>query len=244
MYPFRFGEGFWSEPAFDKIIEAIGPIPDDEGVRLAAEFEVAATAYRRYKETDRSTADRKRRERFEEIAAGAEGLLDLLGFKDHVHLIAGWPTYADADEANDVKGELPGTFASPLAMLLPALQSVAVERRGSAAAMGAPMRIKHLVVLLSDLVAAAHREGSSPRRGRGGARRKGHKAPADLVFAIFDIYKGIRSRCLNSGPTAAYGGPMLRFVRACVEAVDPGLNKTLTEKAIEGHFSSWKRPSK
>jgi len=128
------------------------------------------------------------------------------------------------------------------------MQEVAVERRGDAVTMDALMRVKTLLLLLSDLIEAARRAAKrsaeapgQSSRARGGVRRRGLTAIGELIHAIFKIYADIRERYPESGPKPKFGGPMLRFVKASLVVIDPSLARKISEVAIRGHFESWRR---
>jgi hypothetical protein len=144
-------------------------------------------------------------------------------------------------------------FPAPLGLILPTMRAVAVKRRPAETIDVTIAGLRTLPTLLSDLIETAKREqtanhlrnkpqGSVPR-GRGGARRKGLTAFAELIYDLFTIYAKIRKRYPDSGPRPGYSpnGPMVRFVRACVKVVDANIERRLTDKSIQGHFERWDR---
>jgi hypothetical protein len=54
------------------------------------------------------------------------------------------------------------------------------------------------------------------RKERGGKRRQGRTASANLVHQLIETYDDIRGRFPGSGPKLAYGGPLLQFIRAAL----------------------------
>jgi hypothetical protein len=80
----------------------------------------------------------------------------------------------------------------------------------------------------------------APSRSRRGGARREPQALAGLVFDIPDIYADVRKRCLKSGPQPGYGGPLVRFVLACL---DPDLARRESRESnasIKGHFDRWR----
>jgi len=111
------------------------------------------------------------------------------------------------------------------------LYRVAVERRPETATATADERLTNLIILLSDLVAAAERSARevSTRPGLGGDRRTGELTPeGELIQAIIKLYIDFRNRFPSSGPKAAVDKRLRTFVRSglelavsCVRLVGP-----------------------
>jgi hypothetical protein len=216
--------------SFPPVIEAIengGSVPQHVRRWIAEQLVGAGTRYQlRAQAKSARSKPAQEIQRLEVIAASSTKLLKLLGSKHAAALAKGWP---------------PGGLPSPLSLLLPDLQMVAKERRESAATMDAFGRAKTLLILLSDLTEASRRAGkrycAATCRGRGGARRE-PQALAGLVFDILDIYADVRKRCPKSGPQPGYGGPLVRFVRACLKAIAPDLAEP-SGVAIRSYLRGW-----
>jgi hypothetical protein len=151
---------------------------------------------------------------------------------------------------------------TPHLWLLPELYRVAKERRPTTATFTACQRITFLLVLLSDLVAAADRCAISAqaqsvrasRRGRGGTSREGPTPLASLQYALFEMYADLRRQypeCAsprplrrrrtrhNNGPMVVLDAPFKSFVHAGLALVAPDLAKSTTGDAIRGNFNRW-----
>lgn len=102
------------------------------------------------------------------------------------------------------------------------MYKVANERRPTTATLPANALMELLLVLLSDLVAAADRCAISARqqsirasgRGRGGKGRDGPTPEVTLLYALFEAYAALRNQYPNSGPAPAFSVPLMAFVRA------------------------------
>jgi hypothetical protein len=101
-----------------------------------------------------------------------------------------------------------------------------------------------LMHLLSDLHEAAARTARNfapgAHMGHGGKRRDRQSAEGELIYKILDIYAEVRERHPDSGPKPGFGGPLLRFVRACLRVIDLSLEKRMTGTKIGGHFTRWR----
>jgi hypothetical protein len=230
-------------PLVIKAIEDKGSLPQHERVRIAEELIGAASVYRLRRETEGARLRcGEWIEGCEKVAASARHLLGCLGIED--------------------PAALPGSvraFPSLTRLLMPAIQMVVEERRGKddPATLPAETRMMAMLQLLADVEAAARRTveaaarptveeaGQQPADGQppqhGGPRRTGqHGALQELLAAIVAIYTGVRERCPESGPAAAYsrGGPLARFVVACMRMVDS--DRAVTDATIRGAFKSWR----
>jgi hypothetical protein len=223
-----------------KLVEHDGPIPQIKQESIARRLVDAGRVYQfRCEMEDRSLRPSKRRQMCEAIATSAVRLLKYLGVEDSKLLAYGRPTSKGRSwRRRRARAEKsPGGFPLPVGLLLPHLQRVAIERRGNIVAMDAFSRGAILLLLLSDLSEAAGRAARTLRpdaaMGAGGKRRQGLSADGALVHEILNIYAEV------SGREPRDGGPLFRFVRACVKVIDLNLGKQMNDKKIRGHRSRW-----
>ena len=235
---------------FSSVIEAIaeaGLIPMDEQECIAQRAIGAAHIYKfRSVVEEAELPPARRRKLYKDIGVCSAPLLKLLGVKDPKLIAYAWPTAkgrAGRRQRAKPAGS-PQTLPWQITLMLPDLQRVAVERRGYAVTLDALGRGITLMQLLSDSAEAAARTARklAPQApmGRGGKRREGQSAEGELIHKILDIYAEVRERHPNSGPKPGYGGPLLRFVRACLRVFDLGMEKRMTDTMIRGHFTRWR----
>jgi hypothetical protein len=221
-------------PQVIRAIEQKRPIPQRERDRIANRLIFAAAVYRVRKKAPKLTPAQHSRW-LEGAAAISTRLVKHLYGKDPAALASGWSG---------------GGLQSPLGLLLPTLQEVAVERRRDATTAAVLLsRVITLSLMLADLVDAANRDArrreivqqasANPHHGHGGKRREGPNPTGELVHTTFDIYASVRKRYPKSGPRPAFGGPMIGFVRACLAVIDPGL-QNMTASRIRGHYDRWR----
>jgi hypothetical protein len=143
------------------------------------------------------------------------------------------------------------------------LYRIANERRPTTTTFSANERITYLLVLLSDLAAAANRCAAAAkaqsirgsRRGRGGKAREGTTSKSTLLYALFEAYTVLRRqypqqaapprrrRLRNNRLIADIDAPPKAFVRAGLALAEPGLaEKTATTCAsIDAAFDRWEK---
>jgi hypothetical protein len=237
-----------SPDAFQQVQSAFGDLPAN-GTQDLCDLLVAAIAVYRARcaarQRPRAAQEKKR---LEDISRVAERLLNLLG----------------VEQVNSDTGELlRQSLALPSvgSRLLIELQRVAVERRPVTATFGADDRLAFLLASLSDLSeAAAQSVRAVAVPGWGGRRRSGPEPLGQLIEDSIEAYTRLRKGFPKSGPQPAYGGPLVRFVRASVKlavvsvpgpsgmrhdpwyasALDPSLPDRITDAAIRGSFNRWR----
>jgi hypothetical protein len=197
---------------FMSLVGAFGPLPEEGIHQLAVQIVPSVCRYRlqqQIKVQMPTPADQS--EELERIANHARHLLSSMGIDDP-QAIARNPTRATA-------------LLTPTAhlRLFVEMYEIAKERRPTAT-FTANERMTFLLVLLSDLVAAADRSAVSARqqsireggRRRGGKGRGGPTPEVTLLYALFDTYATLRRQYTpNSGPMPKTPDPSLRaFVRA------------------------------
>jgi hypothetical protein len=134
-----------------------------------------------------------------------------------------------------------GGLPAPLGILLPDVVDVA--------AIDGPTVRRNTRIMLRILWAigkAAGRqadmaENNSPARDHGGPRRDLPAPITDLVHNLLDCYVSIRKRYPQSGPGPGFGGPLIRFIRACLDVIDQDISPRLSDHAIRGHYNSWRQ---
>jgi hypothetical protein len=228
-------------PSVIRAIEKKARIPQHERDWIAEQLIGAACIYRLRTEAAKvNLTPAQQRQEFRRAADSAKRLLEILGIEDPALLASGWPS---ADELTRKGAPITARFRDgglgQLGLLLPAMQAVAEERRGEPSPLSVVDRAKFLLIFLSDLVAAASRladdlQRNAPR-GRGGARRQ-IDARGSLIICIIETYAEVRKRCPESGPKPGFGGPMVKFIRSCLEVVG---TRRLSDVAIRGYFERW-----
>ncbi len=184
---------------FGAVIEAFGPLPIDDQVELANRLIGARGQYlvHRMFECDSEAAQGGRRKRLEAIGKAAGRLLRLL--------------HRDGADPQPWNAHPAATLA------LPELCRVASEHRPKQV-WDPPQGLSLLGAMLADLAKVGDQTEvifPSPfPKTRGGERRQGRTASADLVHRLIDIYDDVRARFPRSGPAPAFGRPLLQFVRA------------------------------
>jgi hypothetical protein len=188
------------DPArFAEVIEAFGSLPIDAQVDLANRLIGARGQYlcHRLWDCDSEAAQGVRRKRLEDIGRAAGRLLRLL-HRDRV----------DTQSWN---------LHPAITLALPQLFRIASERRPSQIW---DQGLSRLGAMLADLAKVGAQAGAifeSPfPKTRGGERRQGRTAAADLVHRLIEIYGDIRARFPGSGPALEFGHPLLQFVRAAL----------------------------
>jgi hypothetical protein len=217
-----------------KAIEYRGPIPHDEQKRIAERTIVAAHSYIFRLAIERKNPSLgKQRQIWKKVVASSGQLLKSLGIDD------------PADVARGLAGGMP-RGRGPL-FPIQNLHRIAVERRGSTETMDVGSRFMNMLVVVSDLNEVAtcvvrDLDRTAPKV-HGGARRTGPGAVAALVHQIIDIYDGVRERHSGSGPPTGYGPPLINFIRACLQVIQPALarNSATTDHMIKAHLRSWRR---
>jgi hypothetical protein len=220
-------------------VKAFGPIPED-GVRNLAERMVYALSVYRLQQTARFPAPAKQKVQLEKIAKHARQLLSCLVIDDP-EAVGLNPTHARAN-------------LNPIAQLwLPVeLYKIAKERRAATATFTANERMIYLLVLLSDLVAAADRCSVSARnqsvrkasRRRGGKAREGTTAKSSLLNALFEAYAALQHQwpqCAAPTPHRRRRNLSKAFVRAGLALAAPDLAKEsqTTDGSITPAFDRW-----
>jgi hypothetical protein len=223
-----------------KLIEHDGHIPQNRRESIARRLVDAGRAYQfRCEMEDTFLRPSKLRQMCEAIATSAVRLLKSLGVEDPKLLAYGWPTAKGrSGRRRRARAEKsPGGFPSPVALLLPDLRRVAIERRGNTVTMDALSGGATLLLGLSDLSEAAERVARRLRpeapMGAGGKRRQGLSAEGALVHEILNICAEV------SGRKPRDGGPLFGFVRACVKVIDLNLANQMTNEKIRGHRRRW-----
>jgi hypothetical protein len=214
------------------VLSTFGRIPEDAQYDFAVGIINLSGSYhlRKTIEKQQFPLPHEQRKRLEDIGTSARRVLKLLGV-NKAELIAG--------------GVGVGSTLHPTVTtcLLTGLYRVGVERRPEKATIGAQERLTILLVLLSDLVETTERcaRETSTRPGHGGNRRVGElTAEGELIQAVMQLYLKFRDRFSNSGPQPAFDEPLRKFVRSCLELVDPGLATRITDAAIRGAFVRWR----
>jgi hypothetical protein len=240
---------------FEAVFAAIDPkarIPHDVRNRLAERVIGAAYVYRLRSQVEHALPPAQVRKWLKDVAAAAERLLKLLGIHDAESIAKGWPTTDEllGPGGAAIAAKALGGLPWPLGLLLPSMQTLAVERRGDTVTIDALTRMKILLLLLSDLVEVAKRlakrgaeEPGHYPTGYGGARRQGPSATGAMVRDIIEVYADIRECHPESGPKPGYGPALVGFVRACLHVIEPSLGavERTTDEMINGHFKSWKK---
>jgi hypothetical protein len=236
-------------------LDSEGRLPPNVRKSVIEHLLVAAHGYllRRQVE-ERTLMPSEQREVYEKIATSAEHLLGALGFADPAALAHGWPALPPSPPPECAERELQaqrelqahlertaGLLPPGLGLLLPELQRVAIERRASVATMGAFQRGMTLLLLLSDLVETAGRLSRELPGGRRGKPKGQPGAVAQLVHEIIGIYASVRRYHPGSGPKPAFGGPLVRFVRASLAVIDQEMETRTTDEMIRGHLNSWRQ---
>jgi hypothetical protein len=200
---------------FASLVGAFGPLPED-GIHELAQSMLASVGLYRLQQSCRSrrkgTSPAKESEQLERIASQTRHLLASMGIKD--------------SQAIGLNPKQAPALMNPPAQqwLFVEMYKVANERRPTTATLVANARMELLLVLLSDLVAAADRCAVSARqqsirgggRGRGGKGREGPTPEVTLLYALFDTYATLRRQYTpNNGPMPKTPDPSLSaFVRA------------------------------
>jgi hypothetical protein len=216
---------------FSAVLSAFGRIPADAQYDLAVRLVNAAGIFhlRKVVEQQKFPRAHERRDQLEDISTLASRLLALLGVNEPKSV---------ADGVR--RGSIHPTATSSLVIWL---YRVAVERRPATATASANERLTTLIMLLSDLVEAAKQSARevSTRPGHGGNRRAGElTAEGELIQAVMELYLKFRDRFSKNGPQPAFDEPLRKFVRSCLELVDPGLATRITDAAIRGAFVRWR----
>ena len=193
----------WIEPSrFAAALAAFGPLPEAGQLELVNRLVEARAVYafNRRHELDCNDRPSRRRDRLAEIGAAASRLLRLL----HPDGVEPRPWYLHH------------------ALDFPAVYRVARERRPTKIASWEPgERLGMLVEILDDLVALSDQalrvSEDSFSNARGGARRQGPKATAELVQALMETYAALRMRWPESGPRLAFDKALRRFLRVGLE---------------------------
>ncbi len=195
------GSTTFSLAEFEKVLLAFGDLPEGGQRELATRLIRASGIYRlRISVEERGfPSEHQKWEQLKSISGSAKRLLKLL--------VIGKPK----DLALGVVPVLSLPLHSVTTTdLVTRLYRVAVERRPQIE-VDAWDRLKELLVLLSDLVAiTAHVEDTRKKQ-------KGKGAKGELLYEIIEIYAELRRRFPDSGPKPGFGGPMNRFIRACLQ---------------------------
>jgi hypothetical protein len=186
---------------YGAVIEAFGPLPIDGQVELANRLIDARGQYlvHRMFECDSEAAQGARRKRLKRIGKASGRLLRLL--------------HRDGADPQPWNAHPAATLA------LPELCRVASAHRPKQV-WDPPQGLSLLGAMLADLAKVGDRAEVIFRspfpKTRGGERRQGRTASADLVHRLVDIYDDIRARFPGSGPALAFGRPLLQFVRTAL----------------------------
>jgi hypothetical protein len=188
---------------FEKVLLAFGDLSEGGQHELATRLIRASGVYRlRISITEQGFPNEHQTwEQLKGISVSAKRLLKLLGITDPKS-VAKAVTLADL---GSIKFH-PVTTTS----ILTGLYRVAVERRPQIE-VDAWDRLKELLVLLSDLVAITAHVEDAPKKP------KGKGAKGELIDELIEIYDELRRRFPDSGPKPGFGGPLIRFIRACLQ---------------------------
>jgi hypothetical protein len=195
----------WIEHSrFADALAAFGPLPEDGQLELVNRLVDARAVYalNRRHELDRDDRPSRHRERLAEIGAGASRLLRL----QHRDGVEPQPWY----------------LHPAIEIAFPALYRVARSRRPTKIESWKPgERLGILAEILGDLVAlsdqAIRASEDDFSNTRGGKRRQGPKATAELVQALMETYAALRMRWPESGPRLAFDKALRRFLRVGLE---------------------------
>jgi len=240
---------------FEAAVDAIGDLPKTRQRSLAETMLLARNKFRTRKMVERQKYPRPSGQRRElnAIKKTATHLLKLMGVND--------PSAIAIDLPQHVMNVSPVTSSR----LLPELQRVASERRPNTE-VGAIQRLLTLLLSLSDLAKAAENckeaTRATSRSGRGGARREGPTAEADLLNELFDAFMAIQPEgrraekikldtvlksfvkaglamvVANAGTKDQEGSIHLSFY---ADYMDSKLPERTTEDAFRTAFSRWQK---
>lgn len=197
------GSTTFSLAEFEKVLLAFGDLPESRQRELATRLIHASGIYRLRISIEEQgfPSEYQKREQLKSISVSATRLLKLLGVTDPKS-VAKAVTLADLAAIK--------FHAVTTTSILTGLYRVAVERRPQIE-VDASDRLKELLVLLSDLAAITAHVEDAPKKP------KGKGAKGELIYELIEIYAELRRLFPDSGPKPGFGGPLNRFIRACLQ---------------------------